>query len=76
MKDVHPSDCLRIADLSEINLGGLQVRVPQDYLRYYFQRDTISASLPDLGSLRLMVLSETSDTLIFSNSPILNPHRA
>jgi hypothetical protein len=39
MQDIHPPDCLRIADLAEIDLGGLQVLMPQDYFRYYFQGD-------------------------------------
>lgn len=30
MQDIHPSNCLGIVDLAEIDLGGLQILVPQD----------------------------------------------
>jgi hypothetical protein len=45
MQDVHPSDCLGIVDLAEIDLGGLQILVPQDNFRYDFQRHTVSAGI-------------------------------
>lgn len=45
MQDVHPSDCLGIVNLSEIDLGGLQILVPQNNFRYDFQGNTISAGV-------------------------------
>jgi hypothetical protein len=54
VKIVHPPDRLRIADLPEIDLGGLQVLVPQDYFRYYFQGDTVSAGIRGRISTEIM----------------------
>jgi hypothetical protein len=39
MKDVHPSDGLGTVDLAEINLGSLQILVPQDNFRYDLWRE-------------------------------------
>ena len=45
VQDIHPSDGFGITYLSEIYLRGFQILMPQDYFRYYFQRDTISAGI-------------------------------
>jgi hypothetical protein len=45
LKDVHPSDCLGVVDLAEIDLGGLQILMPQENFRYDFRRHTISAGI-------------------------------
>lgn len=45
MQGVHPPDCLCIADLSQIHLGGLQVLMPENHFRDDFQGDTVSASI-------------------------------
>jgi len=45
MQDVHPSDCLGIVDFAEIDLGSLQILVPQDDFRYDFQGHTVSAGI-------------------------------
>ena len=31
MQDIHPSDCLGVVDLAEIDLGSLQILVPQNH---------------------------------------------
>jgi hypothetical protein len=45
MQDVHPSDCLGVVYLAEIDLGGLQILVPQNNFRYDFQGHTVSAGV-------------------------------
>jgi hypothetical protein len=54
MQDVHPSDCLGVVDLAEIDLGGLQILRPQDNFRYDFQRHTISAGIGGRVSPEIM----------------------
>ena len=45
MKNVHPPDGLSVADLSQIDLGGLQVLMSQKDFGDDLQWNTISASI-------------------------------
>jgi len=54
MQDVHPSNCLGVVDLAEIDLGSLQILVPQDDFRYDFQGHTISAGIGGRVSPEIM----------------------
>lgn len=54
MQYVHPSDCLGVVDLAEIDLGSLQVLVPQDHFGYDFQGNAISAGIDGRVSPEIM----------------------
>ena len=45
MQDVHPSDCLGVVDLAEIDLGSPQILMPQDNF------DTTSRGDVDYGAI-------------------------
>jgi hypothetical protein len=45
MQDAHPSNCLGVIDLTEIDLGRLQILVPQDNFRYDFQGHSVSTGI-------------------------------
>jgi len=67
MQDVHPSDRLGGVDLAEIDLGSLQILVPQDHFQYDFQRHTISAGIG--GRVSPGIMWRNTDIYFFTQSP-------
>jgi hypothetical protein len=65
MQDVHPADCFKITDFPQINLCCLQVLMPQDYFRYYFEWNPVSAGIcrrisPEIMRCHLLASSSAS----------------
>jgi len=54
MQDIHPPDCLGIVDLAEVDLGGLQILVPQNYFRHDLQGHAVSAGIGSRISSKVM----------------------
>jgi hypothetical protein len=73
MQDVHPPDCLGIVDFAEIDLGGLQILVPQDNFRYDFQGHTVSAGIG--GRLSPKIMRRNTDIHFLSQPPHKSPCR-
>jgi hypothetical protein len=71
MQDVHPSDCLGIVDLAEIDLGSLQILVPQNNFRYDFQGHTVSAGVS--GRVSPEIMGRNTDIHFLAQSSYKSP---